>query len=111
MNRIRVAASGRDAALRAATRRMQDALAAANVAASAAAAEEREASIVAANSAAEEREAERHRDPLDDLGDSPLGAVEGETHGTDEDAGDYLIKGDDAPAGDEAATDEADTAE
>ena len=32
--------------------------------------------------------------PADDLGNDPLAAVEGETHGTDADAGDYLIKGD-----------------
>jgi DNA-directed RNA polymerase subunit beta' len=28
------------------------------------------------------------------MGDDPLGAVEGETHGTDADAGDYLIQSD-----------------
>ncbi|TYC89359.1 DNA-directed RNA polymerase subunit beta' [Novosphingobium sp. BW1] len=75
MNRVRVAASSRDAALRASYRRMQEAL-------------------VAADSAAQEHAAELQRDPADDLGNDPLAAVEGETHGTDADAGEYLIKGD-----------------
>jgi DNA-directed RNA polymerase subunit beta' len=80
MNRVRVAASSRDAALRAATRRVQEAM-------------------ILANTAEEEHRAELARDPADDLGDSPLAAVEGETHGTDADAGDYLIKGDDQAEG------------
>ena len=71
MNRIRVAASSRDAALRAQYRKMQEAL-------------------IAANSAEEEHAAELQRDPADDTGDDPLAAVEGETHGTDADAGEYL---------------------
>ncbi|WP_230279896.1 DNA-directed RNA polymerase subunit beta' [Croceicoccus sp. Ery15] len=71
MNRVRVAASSRDAALRAQYRKMQEAL-------------------IAADSAEEEHAAELLRDPADDLGDDPLAAVEGETHGTDADAGDYL---------------------
>ena len=74
MNRVRVAASSRDAALRASYRKMQEAL-------------------IAADSAEEEHAAELQRDPLDDLGDDPLAAVEGETHGTDADAGEYLNKG------------------
>ncbi|KHK89545.1 DNA-directed RNA polymerase subunit beta' [Novosphingobium malaysiense] len=74
MNRVRVAASSRDAALRASYRKMQEAL-------------------IAADTAEQEHEAELHRDPLDDLGDDPLAAVEGETHGTDADAGEYLNKG------------------
>ena len=77
MNRVRVAASSRDAALRASYRRMQEAL-------------------IAADSAEQEHKAELMRDPADDLGDDPLAAVEGETHGTDADAGDYLIKGDES---------------
>ncbi|MFC0205192.1 DNA-directed RNA polymerase subunit beta' [Novosphingobium soli] len=80
MNRVRVAASSRDAALRAATRRVQEAM-------------------ILANTAEEEHRAELARDPADDLGDSPLAAVEGETHGTDADAGDYLLKGDDQDNG------------
>ncbi|RIV82915.1 DNA-directed RNA polymerase subunit beta' [Aurantiacibacter xanthus] len=71
MNRIRVAASGRDAAIRAQYKKMQEAL-------------------VAADTAAEEHAAELARDPADDLGDSVLASVEGESHGTDADAGDYL---------------------
>jgi DNA-directed RNA polymerase subunit beta' len=71
MNRVRVAATSRDVALRAATRRMQEAL-------------------IAASTAEEDHKAELARDAADDLGDSPLAAVEGETHGTDADAGDYL---------------------
>ncbi len=71
MNRVRVAASGRDAAIRAQYKKMQEAL-------------------VAADTAAAEHAAELARDPADDLGDDPLAKVEGETHGTDADAGDYL---------------------
>jgi DNA-directed RNA polymerase subunit beta' len=77
MNRVRVAATSRDVALRASTRRVQEAM-------------------ILANTAAEEHKAELARNAADDLGDSPLAAVEGETHGTDADAGDYLIKGDEA---------------
>jgi DNA-directed RNA polymerase subunit beta' len=72
MNRLRVAASGRDAALRAQYRRLQEAL-------------------VAPNSAAEEHAAELAQGPEAAIGDDPLGMVEGETHGTDADAGDYLL--------------------
>ncbi len=71
MNRIRVAASSRDAAIRAQYKKMQEAL-------------------VAADTAAEQHAAELARDPADDLGDDVLASVEGETHGTDADAGDYL---------------------
>jgi DNA-directed RNA polymerase subunit beta' len=88
MNRIRVTATSRDAALRAQYRKMQDAIEAANVPAPAPA--PMPEPVGAANSAKEEHEAELARDPADDLGDSPLAAVEGETHGTDADAGEYL---------------------
>ncbi|WP_137680281.1 DNA-directed RNA polymerase subunit beta' [Aurantiacibacter suaedae] len=71
MNRVRVAASSRDAAIRAQYKKMQEAL-------------------VAADTAAEEHAAELARDPADDLGDDVLASVEGETHGTDADAGEYL---------------------
>ncbi|WEK45714.1 MAG: DNA-directed RNA polymerase subunit beta' [Candidatus Andeanibacterium colombiense] len=71
MNRIRVAASGRDAALRAQYRKLQE-------------------SLIAPATAAEEHAAELKRDVLDDTGNDALAAVEGETHGTDADAGDYL---------------------
>ena len=73
MNRVRVAASSRDAALRAQYRKLQEAL-------------------VAPNSAEEEHEAELAQGPEAAMGDDPLAAVEGETHGLDADAGDYLQK-------------------
>ncbi|MFT4025176.1 MAG: DNA-directed RNA polymerase subunit beta', partial [Novosphingobium sp.] len=73
MNRLRVAASSRDAALRAQYRKLQEAL-------------------IAPNSAAEEHAAELAQGPEAAIGDDPLASMEGETHGTDADAGDYLIK-------------------
>jgi DNA-directed RNA polymerase subunit beta' len=77
MNRMRVTASSRDAALRASWKQAQEAL-------------------LMANSAAEEHAAELKRDPKDDVGNDPLAKVEGETHGTDADAGDYLQQSDEA---------------
>ncbi|AKM11007.1 DNA-directed RNA polymerase subunit beta' [Croceicoccus naphthovorans] len=74
MNRVRVAASSRDAALRAQYRKMQEAL-------------------VAAETAEQEHEAELAQGPEAAIGDDPLAAVEGETHGLDADAGDYLNEG------------------
>ncbi|ATE63743.1 DNA-directed RNA polymerase subunit beta' [Rhizorhabdus dicambivorans] len=71
MSRLRVTASSRDAALRAAQRNWQE-------------------SLIAPQSAAEEHEAELRQPVEADTGDDPLGAVVGETHGTDADAGDYL---------------------
>ncbi|MFK4004952.1 DNA-directed RNA polymerase subunit beta' [Qipengyuania sp. NPDC077563] len=71
MNRMRVTASSRDAALRAQWKKAQDA-------------------IIAANTAAEEHEAELAQGPEAAIGDDPLASMEGETHGTDADAGDYL---------------------
>src|SRR5687767_2575099 len=71
MNRLRVTASGRDAALRAQWKRTQEA-------------------IIAANSAEEEHAAELMQGPEAAIGDDPLAVMEGETHGTDADAGDYL---------------------
>ncbi|WP_423141549.1 DNA-directed RNA polymerase subunit beta' [Parablastomonas sp. CN1-191] len=71
MNRMRVAASGRDAALRASYRKLQEAL-------------------IAPNSAEEEHAAELAQGPEAAIGDDALARVEGETHGTDADAGDYL---------------------
>ncbi|MBX7528485.1 DNA-directed RNA polymerase subunit beta' [Qipengyuania vesicularis] len=71
MNRMRVTASSRDAALRAQWKKAQEA-------------------IIAANTAEEEHEAELAQGPEAAIGDDPLAAVEGETHGTDADAGDYL---------------------
>ncbi|MCC6829476.1 MAG: DNA-directed RNA polymerase subunit beta', partial [Novosphingobium sp.] len=73
MNRMRVAATSRDAALRAQYRKLQEVL-------------------IAPNSAAEEHAAELAQGPEAAIGDDPLAAVEGETHGSDADAGDYLLK-------------------
>jgi len=71
MNRVRVAASSRDAALRAQYRKLQEAL-------------------IAPESAEEEHQAELAQGPEAAIGDDPLAKVEGETHGTDADAGEYL---------------------
>ena len=88
MNRMRVTASGRDAALRAAWRKQQDAL-------------------IMANTAEEEHAAELAQGPEAAIGDDPLALVEGETHGTDADAGEYLQQSDEAaPAPEAVAGDE-----
>src|SRR5690349_15776693 len=73
MNRLRVAASARDTALRAAHRKLQD-------------------SLVLPNSAAEEHAAALAQTPRDDTGtgDDPLADVVPSGHGLDADAGDYL---------------------
>ena len=71
MNRMRVTASSRDAALRASWKKAQEA-------------------IIAANSAEEEHAAELAQGPEAAIGNDPLASVEGDTHGTDADAGDYL---------------------
>ncbi|KRB79807.1 DNA-directed RNA polymerase subunit beta' [Sphingomonas sp. Root710] len=71
MSRLRVTATSRDAALRAAQRNWQE-------------------SLIAPASAAEEHAAELRQPVEADTGDDVLAAVVGETHGTDEDAGDYL---------------------
>ncbi|MGB3738050.1 MAG: DNA-directed RNA polymerase subunit beta' [Pontixanthobacter sp.] len=71
MNRMRVTASSRDAALKAQWKKQQEA-------------------IIAAESAEEERKAELAQGEEAALGDDPLGAAMGETHGTDADAGEYL---------------------
>jgi DNA-directed RNA polymerase subunit beta' len=76
MKELRVAATSRDAALRATHRRMQEAL-------------------VAPNSAEELRAAENARSVRDDTagtGPDPLGEVVPSGHGTDADAGDYLTE-------------------
>ena len=74
MNRLRVTASSRDAALRVQQRRMA------------------EVSIIAPNSAKEEHDAELARSPRDagGTGDDALAAVTPSGHGTDADAGEYL---------------------
>ncbi|KTE03286.1 MAG: DNA-directed RNA polymerase subunit beta' [Sphingopyxis sp.] len=78
MNRVRVTASSKDAALRASMR-------AAN-----------QEHLIAPATAAEEHAAELAQGPEAAIGDDPLGVVEGETHGSDADAGDYLIKDEEA---------------
>ena len=71
MNRLRVTASSRDAALRASYRKLQE-------------------SLIAPDSAEEEHAAELAQGPEAAIGDDPLAMVEGETHGLDADAGEYL---------------------
>jgi DNA-directed RNA polymerase subunit beta' len=73
MNRLRVTASSRDAALRASQRSLS-------------------AAITAPNNAAEEHAAELARTARDSAGtgNDPLGEVAASGHGTDADAGDYL---------------------
>ena len=83
MNRMRVTASSRDAALRAQHKKMQDALVAAEEAA-------KEEAIVAADSAAEQHEAELARDPVDAAtGDATMATMVDSGEGTDADAGEY----------------------
>jgi DNA-directed RNA polymerase subunit beta' len=71
MNRLRVTASSRDAALRASYRKLQE-------------------SLIAPATAAEEHAAELAQGPEAAIGDDVLASVEGETHGLDADAGEYL---------------------
>jgi DNA-directed RNA polymerase subunit beta' len=76
MNRMRIAATSRDAALRAQQRKLQEAL-------------------YAANSAAEEHEAELAQDPIDAMVTADaLEKVEVSGDGSDEAAGEYLNKED-----------------
>jgi len=77
MNRMRVAASSRDAAIRASYRKLQE-------------------HLIAPASAAEEHAAELAQGPEAAGIVDPLAPMEGETHGLDADAGEYLIKGDEA---------------
>ncbi|WP_375288586.1 hypothetical protein, partial [Sphingomonas sp.] len=74
MNRLRVAASSRDAALRAQQKKLSDAM------------------LVAPTSAAELRKAEDARSPRDaaGTGNDPLASVVPSGTGTDADAGEYL---------------------
>ena len=87
MNRLRVTASSRDAALKASWKKAQEA-------------------ILAAETAEEERKAELAQGPEAATGDDPLAKMEGETHGTDADAGDYLQTGDETGEGETPATEE-----
>ncbi|MXP26987.1 DNA-directed RNA polymerase subunit beta' [Altererythrobacter indicus] len=79
MNRIRVAASGRDAAIRAQYQKMQEAL-------------------IAAETAEEEHQAELKQGAEAAIGDDPLARMEGATHGLDADAGEYLQQSDEGEA-------------
>jgi DNA-directed RNA polymerase subunit beta' len=65
MNRMRIAATSRDAALRAQFKAMQ-------------------AHIIAPQTAAEEHEAELQQGPEAAIGDDPLGAVQGEDFTTED---------------------------
>jgi DNA-directed RNA polymerase subunit beta' len=78
MNRMRIAATSRDVALRAAWQKAQD-------------------HLIMANTAAEEHAAELEQGVEAAIGDDPLAVMEGETHGTDADAGEYLQQSDEAP--------------
>ena len=80
MGRMRVAASSRDTALRAAQKRFQEAMAPAEI----------QASLVAPETAAEEHAAELAQGPEAAIGNDPLGDVAMSGTGTDADAGDYL---------------------
>ena len=71
INRLRVAATSRDAALRVQQRALQEVL-------------------IAPNSAAEERAAEKLRDTADDTGSDALASVTPSGNGSDADAGEYL---------------------
>ena len=75
MNRLRVTANSRDAAIRASWRKAQE-------------------SLILARNAEEEHAAELAQGPEAAIGDDPLARVEGETHGTDADAGEYLQQSD-----------------
>jgi DNA-directed RNA polymerase subunit beta' len=78
MNRMRIAATSRDVALRAQHRKLQESLVA------------NQEALIAANSAAEEHAAELAQGPEAAIGDDPLAAVAPTGHGTDADAGEYL---------------------
>ncbi|HEV2079014.1 MAG TPA: DNA-directed RNA polymerase subunit beta', partial [Allosphingosinicella sp.] len=78
MNRMRIAANSRDAALRAQHKKLQESLAATQEA------------LIAANSAEEEHAAELAQGPEAAIGDDPLAAAAPDGHGTDADAGEYL---------------------
>jgi DNA-directed RNA polymerase subunit beta' len=71
MNRMRVAASSRDTALRAAQRKLQE-------------------SLILPNSAAEEHAAELAQGPEAATNSDPLASVTPSGHGLDADAGEYL---------------------
>ena len=88
MNRMRVAATSRDTALRAAQKRFQEATAAAAVVVPTPI--EIQEALIAPDSAAEEHAAELAQGPEAAIGNDPLGDVAMSGDGTDADAGDYL---------------------
>ncbi|HEY6816877.1 MAG TPA: hypothetical protein VI168_15180, partial [Croceibacterium sp.] len=75
MNRLRVTANSRDAAIRASWRKAQE-------------------HLIMANTAEEEHAAELEQGAEAAVFADPLAGVEGETHGTDADAGEYLQQSD-----------------
>jgi len=94
MNRLRVTASSRDAAIRASWKRAQE-------------------HLIMANTAEEEHAAELEQGAEAAVFEDPLAAVEGETHGTDADAGEYLAQeglGDEALDAPEASETEEESA-
>ncbi|MEO5640258.1 MAG: hypothetical protein ABIQ98_00650, partial [Sphingomicrobium sp.] len=88
MSRMRVAATSRDTALRAAQKRFVEATAAA--AAVVPTPIEIQETLIAPENAAEEHAAELAQGPEAAMGNDPLGDVAMSGHGTDADAGDYL---------------------
>ncbi|MBO9519838.1 MAG: DNA-directed RNA polymerase subunit beta', partial [Porphyrobacter sp.] len=84
MNRLRVTANSRDAAIRASWKKAQE-------------------HLIMANTAEEEHAAELEQGPEAALGGDPLAEVEGETHGTDADAGEYLVQSDETLEAPEAS--------
>jgi len=87
MNRLRVTATSRDAAIRASRKRAQE-------------------HLIMANTAEEEHAAELEQGPEAAVFADPLAVIEGETHGTDADAGEYLAQSDE-DLGNEAEAPEA----
>jgi len=77
MNRLRVTATSRDAAIRASWKRAQE-------------------HLIMANTAAEEHAAELEQGAEAAVFEDPLAVIEGETHGSDADAGEYLAQSDEA---------------
>jgi DNA-directed RNA polymerase subunit beta' len=88
MNRMRVTANSRDAAIRAQWKRAQD-------------------HLIMANTAAEEHAAELEQGPEAAIGDDPMASMEGATHGSDADAGDYLQQSDEGPVAESEVAEEA----
>jgi DNA-directed RNA polymerase subunit beta' len=88
MNRLRVTANSRDAAIRAQWKKAQE-------------------HLIMANTAAEEHAAELEQGAEAAIGDDPLARIEGETHGTDADAGEYLQQAEETLEAPETTEEEA----